>query len=144
MPRVVAQLKMLLTIIFVLVSSLMAKPRDLARAFHWLSTSWMKLMNVAGLLIGPNGITVYVHLIASGPWKASFSWLAKATASWWYPIWASKSQWNFPIPNSSLIATPWDGVGNYSCDRVEGYVVYPEPPYKFVDVLYMLLVWFYS
>ncbi len=30
---------------------------DVAKAFNWLSTSWMKLMKVAGPLVGPKGIT---------------------------------------------------------------------------------------
>jgi len=32
-------------------------------------------MKVAGPLVESKGMTVYVHLIASGPWNASFSWL---------------------------------------------------------------------
>ncbi len=61
------QLKMLSTLILVLVSLLMRRPDCCASAFHWLSTSWMKLMKVAGPFVGPNGMTVYVHFIASGP-----------------------------------------------------------------------------
>ncbi len=61
MPRNVPhQLKMLSMMIFVLVLLLMTTSSDFARAFHWLSTLWMKMMNVADPLVGPNGIRVYV------------------------------------------------------------------------------------
>ncbi len=78
------------------------RPDCCARAFYWLLISWMKLINVAGPFVGPKGMTVYVPLMALGPWRASFSWLAKATASWWYPIGVSNNQKNIPRLNSSL------------------------------------------
>ena len=52
------QLKMSSTIMFVFVSSSRVSPLEAARDFHTLSTSWMKQMNVAGPLVGPNGMTV--------------------------------------------------------------------------------------
>jgi hypothetical protein len=33
----------------------------------------MIAMNVVGPFTGPKGMMTYVHLIASGPWKANFS-----------------------------------------------------------------------
>ena len=53
-----AQLKMSLTIIFVFVLSSMTTVDFCMIAFYWLSTSWMKLIKVAGLFVGPKGITV--------------------------------------------------------------------------------------
>jgi hypothetical protein len=48
-------------------------PTNLALSFYTLSTSWIMVTNVAGPFVGPNSITLYVHLIALGPIKGSFS-----------------------------------------------------------------------
>jgi hypothetical protein len=53
-----AQLTILSTIMRVFVSSSIVRPEDLASTFQMLSTSWTKLMKVAGPLVGPKGITV--------------------------------------------------------------------------------------
>ncbi len=62
------------------------------------------------------------------------------------PHWGIEEPVKLPHPKLFINPqiTPWDGVGNYSCDKVEGYIVYAEPPYKLVNVLYMLLMWFCS
>ncbi len=60
-------------IILVLTLVLTDKPTDEAVSFHTQSTLWIIMMTVAGLLVGPKGMMVYVHLIALGPWKACFS-----------------------------------------------------------------------
>jgi hypothetical protein len=57
---------------FVLVSSSICTPRFVA-SFCQMLLILIKLMNVAGPLVGPNGTTVYFHLIASTPWNASLS-----------------------------------------------------------------------
>ncbi len=57
----------------VFVSLSMRRPDCCAIAFHWLSPSWLKLMKVTGPFDGPKGMTVYVCLMALGPWEANFN-----------------------------------------------------------------------
>jgi hypothetical protein len=52
------KLKMLLTMIFVFVSSSMIRPFCCAMAFDWLLMLWMKMINVAGPFVGPKGMTI--------------------------------------------------------------------------------------
>jgi hypothetical protein len=53
-----AQLKILSTMMFVFVLSLMLRPFCYAMAFHWLLMLWMKVVNVAGRFVEPKGMMV--------------------------------------------------------------------------------------
>ena len=53
-----AQLRMVLTMILVLVSLSVVTPTDSARSFQTESLSWIKETNICGPLTGPKGITL--------------------------------------------------------------------------------------
>jgi hypothetical protein len=67
-------------------------------------------MNVGGPLTGLNGMTLYVHFVASGPANASLAWEHGETPIWWYPEGASHNHIHCPEPKVRLTAESQRGI----------------------------------